>query len=218
ATASRSGSVPGRRRASATGSDRSLVSTCSRASASGWASSHRDTASSSGSGSRPWSKASRTSSVGTQASADMNRPSSCPPPPEYNKAILERLATARSSNRQAKAACRCGDTRHARTRSGGQGNRKGPRVGPSSAKGAGQSGTPDRPGVPTSRSLLARIRERDETAWRDFLTLYMPLVARWCLRKGLPEADLADVAQEGFRKVARPIEGYRKETPDGRLR
>src|SRR5262249_29096232 len=55
-------------------------------------------------------------------------------------------------------------------------------------------------------------------AWRDCLTLYMPLVARWCLRKGLAEADLADVAQEVFRKVAGHIEGYRKEAPEDSFR
>jgi RNA polymerase sigma-70 factor (ECF subfamily) len=63
-----------------------------------------------------------------------------------------------------------------------------------------------------------RLRARDETAWRDCLTLYTPLVARWCLRKGLAEQDVADVAQEVFRKVAGHIEGYRKETPDDSFR
>jgi RNA polymerase sigma-70 factor (ECF subfamily) len=67
--------------------------------------------------------------------------------------------------------------------------------------------------VPTSRSLLARLRAREEAAWRDCLTLYTPLVVRWCLRKGLAEADVADVAQDVFRKVAGHIQGYRKETP-----
>jgi RNA polymerase sigma-70 factor (ECF subfamily) len=86
-------------------------------------------------------------------------------------------------------------------------------MGSSSAAAPGQSGGPRRQDLPTSRSLLARLRAREETAWRECLTLYAPLVARWCLRKGLGEHDAADVAQEVFRKVAGRIEGFRKEAP-----
>ena len=87
-----------------------------------------------------------------------------------------------------------------------------------SLPGPGQSAGPRRQELPTSCSLLARLRARDETAWRDCLTLYTPLVARWCLRKGLAEHDVADVAQEVFRKVAGHIEGFRKETPTDSFR
>jgi RNA polymerase sigma-70 factor (ECF subfamily) len=82
----------------------------------------------------------------------------------------------------------------------------------------GQPGAPHRQDLPTSRSLLARLRTREETAWRDCLTLYTPLVARWCLRKGLAEHDVADVAQEVFRKVAGHIGGFRHEAPDSSFR
>ena len=37
-------------------------------------------------------------------------------------------------------------------------------------------------------------------------------------RKGLAEPDIADVAQEVFRKVAGHIQGYRKETPEDSFR
>jgi RNA polymerase sigma-70 factor, ECF subfamily len=87
-----------------------------------------------------------------------------------------------------------------------------------SASPGDRASPPGRQDIPTSRSLLARLRAQDETAWRDCLTLYTPLVARWCLRKGLDEPDAADVAQEVFSKVARHIAAFRKETPDDSFR
>jgi RNA polymerase sigma-70 factor (ECF subfamily) len=70
----------------------------------------------------------------------------------------------------------------------------------------------------TSLSLLARLHTHDDDAWRQFVTLYAPLVVRWCHRQGLSEADLADVAQEVFRKVMQALPRFRKETPDDSFR
>jgi RNA polymerase sigma-70 factor (ECF subfamily) len=54
----------------------------------------------------------------------------------------------------------------------------------------------------TSFSLLDRARAHDETAWQRLVELYAPLVARWCRRRGLADADAADVWQEVLVAVA----------------
>ena len=40
------------------------------------------------------------------------------------------------------------------------------------------------------------------------LTLYSPLVYRWCRRMGVTRSDAADVSQEVFRSVAGHIVGF----------
>ena len=70
----------------------------------------------------------------------------------------------------------------------------------------------DRRELPTRISLLVGLAAQEEPAWREFTRLYAPLVVRWCHRRGLPEADIADVAQDVFLKVSRGIHDFRKET------
>lgn len=59
----------------------------------------------------------------------------------------------------------------------------------------------------TSLTLLSELRSGGNTAWRRFLHLYTPLVASWCRKAGLQEADAADICQEVFRAVSRGISG-----------
>jgi RNA polymerase sigma-70 factor (ECF subfamily) len=55
----------------------------------------------------------------------------------------------------------------------------------------------------TRASLLVRIRDgHDADAWRQFVTLYAPVVYRFARRRGLQDADAADLMQEVFRSVA----------------
>ena len=55
----------------------------------------------------------------------------------------------------------------------------------------------------TRRSLLLRVRDReDDTAWRDFVNLYAPLIFAYARRRGLQDADAADVAQQVLHAVA----------------
>jgi len=64
---------------------------------------------------------------------------------------------------------------------------------------------------PTRASLLARLRDpRDGAAWGQFVDLYAPLVFGWARRRGLQDADAADLTQEVLRAVAAslPAEGY----------
>jgi RNA polymerase sigma factor (sigma-70 family) len=58
--------------------------------------------------------------------------------------------------------------------------------------------------IPSTRlSLLARLcDQRDHEAWTDFVRLYAPAVYRFARRRGLQDADAADVTQDVLRSVA----------------
>jgi RNA polymerase sigma-70 factor (ECF subfamily) len=59
----------------------------------------------------------------------------------------------------------------------------------------------------TRASLIVKLRDPADTdAWREFVTLYEPLVYRLARRKGLQDADARDLCQEVFRTVAQAIE------------
>lgn len=64
----------------------------------------------------------------------------------------------------------------------------------------------------TSATLLSRALANDSTSWNRMLQLYSPLVHYWCRSAGLAEADLGDVCQEVFFKLARNLKTYRSET------
>src|SRR3954471_12714004 len=71
----------------------------------------------------------------------------------------------------------------------------------------------------TRPSLLVRLRDpRDERAWAEFLEIYQPLVHRLARRKGLQDADAADLAQEVFRAVALAIDRWDPDPARGSFR
>ena len=55
----------------------------------------------------------------------------------------------------------------------------------------------------SSFSLLDRVRGRDPLAWRQLVELYGPVVAFWCKKHDLQQADIADVTQAVFMAIAR---------------
>src|SRR5205823_5490735 len=57
--------------------------------------------------------------------------------------------------------------------------------------------------VPATRpSLLVRLRDvQDHAAWGDFVQLYAPAVYHFARRKGLQDADAADLTQDVLRSV-----------------
>ena len=61
--------------------------------------------------------------------------------------------------------------------------------------------------IPATRaSLLVRLRDRqDHDAWREFVRLYAPLVYRFARRKGLQDADAADLTQDVLRSVSTSV-------------
>ena len=58
--------------------------------------------------------------------------------------------------------------------------------------------------VLTRPSLLARIKDTgDRRAWAEFVDIYAPLIYGYALKRGLQDADAADLTQEVLGKVAR---------------
>ena len=56
---------------------------------------------------------------------------------------------------------------------------------------------------PTQPTLLVRIRDaRDQEAWGRFVDLYAPLVYGFLHKRGLQDADAADLTQDVMRQVA----------------
>lgn len=70
----------------------------------------------------------------------------------------------------------------------------------------------------TSTSLLQRVQAYDQAAWQRMVSLYSPLVFRWCCQAGLQSADAADVGQEVFRAVARKVRDFRRDRPGDSFR
>ncbi len=64
--------------------------------------------------------------------------------------------------------------------------------------------------IPSTRaSLLVRLNDRaDDSAWREFVALYAPIVYRFARRHGLQDADAADLAQEVLRGVIGSIGSF----------
>jgi RNA polymerase sigma-70 factor (ECF subfamily) len=62
-------------------------------------------------------------------------------------------------------------------------------------------------GAPQTRaSLIFRLADgRDEHSWGQFVEIYTPLVFQFARRRGLQDADAADIAQEVLSAVARAM-------------
>jgi RNA polymerase sigma-70 factor (ECF subfamily) len=73
------------------------------------------------------------------------------------------------------------------------------------------SGEGSQPSTATSRSLLERVKSEEPDAWDRLVSLYAPLVYRWCRGGGLREQDATDIIQEVFQAVAVHIGGFRKQ-------
>jgi RNA polymerase sigma-70 factor (ECF subfamily) len=71
----------------------------------------------------------------------------------------------------------------------------------------------------TRPSLLMRLRDAgDAGAWATFVDVYTPLVYGYLRRRGLQDADAADVAQEVMTEVARSIRAFEYQPERGRFR
>ena len=72
---------------------------------------------------------------------------------------------------------------------------------------------------PTRATLLVRLRDvRDERAWEEFVEIYAPLVYRYARRRGLQDADAADVTQDVLRAAARTMPAFEYDPTRGRFR
>jgi RNA polymerase sigma factor (sigma-70 family) len=71
----------------------------------------------------------------------------------------------------------------------------------------------------TRPSLLLRVRDlSDAAAWGDFVEIYAPLVHRYALRRGLQDADAADIVQDVLREFARCVPRFEYDPAAGRFR
>lgn len=72
---------------------------------------------------------------------------------------------------------------------------------------------------PTRHSLLLRLREADDqAAWSEFVEVYTPAIFGFCRRRGLREADAADVTQEVLRALARALPRFEYDPSRSRFR
>jgi RNA polymerase sigma-70 factor (ECF subfamily) len=71
----------------------------------------------------------------------------------------------------------------------------------------------------TRHSLLVRIRDaQDAEAWTQFVDLYAPLVYGFARRRGLQDADAADLTQEVLRAVVRAAQRQDYDPKKGHFR
>jgi RNA polymerase sigma factor (sigma-70 family) len=71
----------------------------------------------------------------------------------------------------------------------------------------------------TQASLLIRVRDpRDEQAWTQFEEVYGPLVRGFARKRGLQDADAADLTQEVLRLVSRAIKDLEYDPQTGSFR
>jgi RNA polymerase sigma-70 factor (ECF subfamily) len=71
----------------------------------------------------------------------------------------------------------------------------------------------------TSSTLVKRLQDvQDGDAWQTFVDVYGPLICRYCRRRGLQEADAADVTQEVLAQVVRSIRTFEYQPERGRFR
>ena len=71
----------------------------------------------------------------------------------------------------------------------------------------------------TRLSLLLRMRDaRDHEAWHSFVELYAPLVYRFACKRGLQDADAADLTQDVLRSVANAMKNGNYDPARGSFR
>lgn len=69
-----------------------------------------------------------------------------------------------------------------------------------------------------SSSLLDRVQQMQPEAWGQVVTVFSPIVYRWCRQAGLTGPDASDVVQEVFSGVARGIARFERTKKEGSFR
>lgn len=62
----------------------------------------------------------------------------------------------------------------------------------------------------TSTSLILRVKQRDEAAWKRLVELYSRLVLYWCRQADVPSQDRRDILQDVFRAAFASIDTFSK--------
>lgn len=63
----------------------------------------------------------------------------------------------------------------------------------------------------TCPSLLDRLKESDDDAWRRFVAIYSPLIRGWLERRGVGSADADDLSQDVMAVVVRRVPEFHRE-------
>src|SRR5262245_23613570 len=75
------------------------------------------------------------------------------------------------------------------------------------------------PSPETRPSLLVRLRDpQDGLAWGLFVEVYAPLIHGFLRKRGLQDADAADITQEVLRRVSRAIRRFEYDPERGDFR
>jgi RNA polymerase sigma-70 factor (ECF subfamily) len=71
----------------------------------------------------------------------------------------------------------------------------------------------------TSSSLLIRVRDQaDAESWREFVTIYEPLIIGYCRKRGFLENDARDIAQEVFVRLLKALPTFELDRSRGKFR
>lgn len=73
--------------------------------------------------------------------------------------------------------------------------------------------------IETRVSLIVRLRESDDgPAWNEFVEIYAPLIHAYARRRGLQDADAADLTQDVLHIVMRRADDFRYDPERGSFR
>lgn len=70
----------------------------------------------------------------------------------------------------------------------------------------------------TRQSLLLQLGKQSDDAWSEFLVIYEKALYRFCLAKGLQDADAQDVLQDVFTAVIKRISTWNPDSNKGSFR
>lgn len=70
----------------------------------------------------------------------------------------------------------------------------------------------------SSSSLVNGLRKDSPEAWRRLVRLYVPILGRWCRRRGLQDSDADDVIQKVLIDALRGISGFEPRGPGSFLK
>lgn len=69
-----------------------------------------------------------------------------------------------------------------------------------------------------SSTMLSRLRSHDAQAWENLVTLFGPVLYKWCRRADLQPTDAADISQEVFQRVAAKLNDFHRSRANGTFR
>jgi RNA polymerase sigma-70 factor (ECF subfamily) len=71
----------------------------------------------------------------------------------------------------------------------------------------------------TSSTLLKKVRDTgDPESWREFVTIYKPLIVSYSRRRGLSEAEAEDATQDVFIRILKALPTFELDHGRGRFR